>query len=55
VAALGVALYTLFHPGIRNRTPAAAGPPTLVVLEDPTVEDQTATPPPFDWAERKRS
>jgi UDP-GlcNAc:undecaprenyl-phosphate GlcNAc-1-phosphate transferase len=57
VAALGVALYTLFHPGIRNRTPAAtpAGPPTLVVLEDPTPEEQMPAPAPFDWADRKQS
>jgi UDP-GlcNAc:undecaprenyl-phosphate GlcNAc-1-phosphate transferase len=67
VAALGVALYTLFHPGIRNRIPAAAGdtpaggPPTLVVLEDRTPEDQVPAPGaasssrgPFDWAERRR-
>jgi len=58
VAALGVALYTLFHPGIRNRTPASAapaGPPTLVVLEDPTLEEQIPPPAPFDWADRKQS
>ena len=53
VAALGVALFTLFHPGIRNRTPAAESqpsrPPALVVLEDPTPEEQAEGP--FDWAE----
>ena len=63
VAALGVALYTLFHPGLRNRppAPATAGPPTLVVLDDPLPEQETPAAgapgsprPPFDWAQRQR-
>ena len=32
VAALGVLLYTLFHPGVRNN--GASAPPNLVVLRD---------------------